>query len=425
MTAQDSVAYVAREMAGRRDALIGELVEMTRTRIDRLGFDWQLVKLLEASIAENIVSGLHYLANDTPLESVSAPTSAMSFARALAQRDVPLSALSRSYRIGHASFLDVALRRIAELPEPDRAPATAAIIARSMRFVDKVVMHVEVAYEQERDRLMSSRGGLKQTWIAQILDGSNDDLDAAEQALGYRFAGIHVAAEIWLDQTVPTRNAPAVFDEVARLLAPRLGAVAVPLIVPTGERQARMWFSVRDSRTIDGAALSAALEKRTKRARLAIGLPERGIDGFKRTITQADRVHLIATEGGPSLPRVLTYQRFAPLAMLANDLDAVRSFVTATLGALAADDPRNEWLRETLRIFLRRERSYSATAEEMGRHRNTIQYRVQQAIELCAGDLDDPDHAFDVQIALYATRWLGAAALGHTTGTPETGRAST
>jgi DNA-binding PucR family transcriptional regulator len=44
-------------------------------------------------------------------------------------------------------------------------------------------------------------------------------------------------------------------------------------------------------------------------------------------------------------------------------------------------------------------------------HRNTIQYRVAQAMELCGQSFDDPDAVFKVQTALEACWWMGPAVL--------------
>jgi DNA-binding PucR family transcriptional regulator len=44
-------------------------------------------------------------------------------------------------------------------------------------------------------------------------------------------------------------------------------------------------------------------------------------------------------------------------------------------------------------------------------HRNTIQYRVGQAMELCGQDFDDPDAVFKVQLALEVCRWMAPTVL--------------
>jgi DNA-binding PucR family transcriptional regulator len=96
---------------------------------------------------------------------------------------------------------------------------------------------------------------------------------------------------------------------------------------------------------------------------------------------------------------------------MASDIDELRRFTSDVLGELGVDDERNKWLRETLREFLARNRSYVATADAMILHRNTIQYRVAQAIELCGQRFDDPDAVFRVQMALEVCRWMAPAVL--------------
>ncbi|MER7101697.1 helix-turn-helix domain-containing protein [Streptomyces humidus] len=67
-------------------------------------------------------------------------------------------------------------------------------------------------------------------------------------------------------------------------------------------------------------------------------------------------------------------------------------------------------LRETLRTFLTHHRSHAATAEAMNLHRNSIQYRVQQATALLPGGGRSLEDDFNVRAALLAVHWLGGPA---------------
>jgi DNA-binding PucR family transcriptional regulator len=96
---------------------------------------------------------------------------------------------------------------------------------------------------------------------------------------------------------------------------------------------------------------------------------------------------------------------------MASDMDELRRFIADALGELAVDDERNKWLRKTLREFLARNRSYVATADATILHRNTIQYRVAQAMELCGPSFDDPHTVFKVQMALEVCRWMAPGVL--------------
>lgn len=195
-------------------------------------------------------------------------------------------------------------------------------------------------------------------------------------------------------------------------LGPELGPVANSLMVPTDEREARLWFSPAPTRAFAPSRIRAAFESAGIRARLACGRVGDGLRGFRASLKQAERVKALALAGGARPGgRVMFYDDVAPVALLADDLEELRRFVTDVLGDLSVDDERNSWLRETLREFLLRNRSYVATADAMILHRNTIQYRVIQAMELCGQNLDDPDAAFRVQMALEVCRWMAPAVL--------------
>jgi len=96
---------------------------------------------------------------------------------------------------------------------------------------------------------------------------------------------------------------------------------------------------------------------------------------------------------------------------MATEADELRRFVHRVLRDLAVDAERNVWLRETLREFLARNRSFASTAEALYVHRNTIQYRVNHAMELCGASFDDPEAILQIQIALLACRWMGRSVL--------------
>jgi DNA-binding PucR family transcriptional regulator len=408
---KESVSWVAQQMATRREHFIAELMAATRLQIRSLDHDLRMVDLLEASITENVVAATHFLEHGSADSEVEAPTAALIYARALAQRDVPLSALIRAYRIGHAQFVDEAMGLLGTLA-PDRSlPAVVELVNRSARWIDRVCDQVGVAYEQERDRWVSSRSGLRQQWVNQLLSGAAVDISRAEDALEYRLNGLHIAALVWPEAEVPTRDVVTLFDRARALIAPELGAAGRSLMVPTDEREARLWFSVRATDGPDPSRLRTSLKTAGLPVRLAVGAPGEGLEGFRQALRRAERARAVALAGGERSAPVVFYQEVAPVALMAEDFGELRFLVSRVLGDLAVDDERNGWLRETLREFLARNRSFAATAEAMFLHRNTIQYRVAQAMELCGHSFDDADAMLDVQIALMACRWMSPAVL--------------
>ena len=112
---------------------------------------------------------------------------------------------------------------------------------------------------------------------------------------------------------------------------------------------------------------------------------------------------------GPGGAPFTPFADVAPIAMMCADLDSARAWVAETLGPLAGASERNEGLRETARVFLRSGGSYTATADELFLHRNSVQCRVRQAEELHGRPLNDA--RLDVELALLACHWLGPAIL--------------
>lgn len=409
------MSVIARQMNTIRDDFIAELFAEMKAEIRGLNHDARMMDLWRASLTENVVAAIHYLDRDSPAPSTEAPAAALAYARASAQRDVQLSALVRAHRIGLARFLEVAIQYASSLEPAQRVPTIIELVNRSARFADLVADQLTVAYEQEHDRWVSRRGGLELRWVSEVLAGGPVDVKRAEKALRYRLDDLHLAAVLWVDAAVASRDVLALFDEARSLVAAELGAAGRSLMVPTDEREARLWFSVRiprKERPLIRSRVCTAFESAGIRARLACGRVEDGLRGFRASLKQAEQVKAVAFAGGdrPSA-RVVFYGEVAPIAWMASDMDELRRFIADALGELGVDDERNTWLRDTLREFLARNRSYVATAEAMILHRNTIQYRVGQAMELCGQNFDDPDTVFKVQIALEVCRWMAPAVL--------------
>jgi DNA-binding PucR family transcriptional regulator len=407
----EPLAVIAQQMRARSAEFIAELVDATTSQIRVLVRDPRMVDLLQASITENIIAAIHHMEHEVPENTVEAPTAAIVYARALAQRDVPLSALIRAYRIVHARFVETAMCYAQTLIPTRRVQTIVELVNRSARWVDRICDQVGAAYEREHDSWVSNRTSLRQQWVAQLLSGATVDVRRAEEALQYGLGAVHVAALLWTDAALPDCQALTLFSRTRCQLASALGSVAEPLMVPVDEREVRVWFSLRSPGAIEPKALAAVTQAVALPMRVALGRGEDGVDGFRRSMVQAERAKAVALAGDHRVPRVVAYEWVMPLALMAGDLDALRDFVACALGDLAVDDVRDGWLRETLREFLAHNRSFAATAEVMTLHRNTVQYRIAQAMRCCRVSLDDADAMLHVQIALDACRWLGPAVL--------------
>jgi DNA-binding PucR family transcriptional regulator len=406
------ISVIAWQMDMIRDEFIAELFDMMKGEIQGLNYDNRMIDMWRASLTENVLAAIHYLERDVPTALLEAPPAALAYARAAAERDVPLAPLVRAQRLGQARFLEVAMQYVSLLEPDQRVPTITELVNRSSRMIDLLADQLIVAYEQEHNLWLSRRSGLRQQSVTEVLAGTPVDVQRAEKVLRYQLDGLHLAAVVWVDAAVPTGDVVALFDQVRCLVAAELCRAGDTLMVPTDEHEARLWFSVWDRQCFDQSRLRTAFESAGIRARLACGQVGEGLRGFRASAKQAELVKTVAYVGADRhSARVVFYDDVAPIVLMAGDMDALRSFVADVLGDLSIDDERNEWLRETLREFLVRNRSYVATADAMILHRNTVQYRVAQAMELCGQSFDDPDAVFKVQTALEVCRWMVPAVL--------------
>jgi DNA-binding PucR family transcriptional regulator len=241
-----------------RDEFTDALFDMMRTEIQGLNYDTRMMELWRASLIENFVAAIHYLARDEPTSLIEAPAAALAYARAAAQRDIPLAPLVRAHRLGHARFVEVAMQYVSVLPPEQQVSTIIQLVNRSSRLIDIVADQLIVAYEEEHDRWLSRRSGLQQQWISEVLAGTPIDVARVEKALRYRFDGRHIAVAVWVDAAVPNRDVVALFDQVRSLLAAELDAGGRSLMVPTDEREARLWFS--PARALDRPRMRTAFE---------------------------------------------------------------------------------------------------------------------------------------------------------------------
>jgi len=399
-------------LAQQREAIIAELYANISKEVHDLADDPRLATLLEATVSENIVSLINFLEGGTSIDDLDATSATLVYARTLAQRDIPLSSLFRAYHLGLAMFVRLGIEIIADLDAAQHLPLARRLLGRSVDFVDKVCEQVGKAYEAQRDQWVGDRGGIRQHWVAEVLSGRTFDLGEAEAALGYRFSATHVGVQMWLPAGLAGADARGVFEEARRDMAKVLSPVGPPLMLPRDEREMHAWFPIRANSIATGAELGTALEKsRDLQVHLATGRPESGIEGFRRTSDQANRVKDILLLSAADRPQAVTYDQLGPVALMTADVDALRRFVHRALGRLSTNGEREETLRDTLLAFLGHNRSYAATAKTMVLHRNSVQYRVQRALELCERDLNDANVALDLHAALTAAHWLGRAVL--------------
>jgi PucR-like helix-turn-helix protein/diguanylate cyclase with GGDEF domain len=375
--------------------------------------DKPLLALLASSVDGNVDMCLQVLQHQIELSAVQAPPAAVEYARRLAQRGTPLTALLRTYRLGHARFNDWLLKELARQTEDAQLiSATTLTMSRVVAaYIDQTSEEMVAAYTQEREHWLRNQNAARAARIRRLLSGDRD-IRAAEATLGYRLRQYHVGMVCWVHGAAGT-VVSGTGDELTRLER-AVGQVAVqaacagdPVFLARDDASAWAWLPLGIRDRFDSAEASTA--DVSADIRFAFGDPAKGAGGFCATYLQAMAAESVALAAGPRAPRVVTFTEVAPVAMMLGSADLLRGWVRSTLADLASDDEHHARLRETLLVFLQTGGSYKATAERLVLHKNTVQYRIRKAEESLGRAVAGNRH--DVELALQAGHWLGPAVL--------------
>jgi DNA-binding PucR family transcriptional regulator len=239
--------------------------------------------------------------------------------------------------------------------------------------------------------------------LAHLLADDGPDTAEAERTLGLCLEEYHWAVVLWSES-----SRVAQVEDLIRfaLTVARTVGGAQPLIVVS--RTSEVWMWTRWPKPPVPQALDAACARLALPAGIGVsaGPVRAGAAGFRRSLlaARAGRHEV----GGRAGRRWHDFEGVSAMPFLATDDEQSRWFVVEVLGELGYDDPRFVTLRETLRLYLARGRSRQQVAAEMFINRNTVAYRVQQALKLLGRSIDED--AFDVRLALEIARATAARA---------------
>jgi len=405
---EQRVSAVAAAVSARAGEVSEDIVALVTREIPPLDDDQRVVSLLSASVAENVATVLHVLQHGIDPERVEAPAAAIEYARRLAQRGVPMVALVRAYRIGQARFLQWCFDELGSgvSDDPVRAEAARRMTERSFVYIDRVSEQVISIYEHERDRWLNNRATVRAARVRAILAGHDVDLDLSESTIGYRLRRRHLGLVVWVREPTRGDDDLVLLERTATMIAQGAGCRARPLFIPCDEASAWVWLPLQAG---DSPADGVAAATPEGPVRVALGEPADGIDGFRSTHRQALLAQMVALAAGPAGRLVTSFADIRPIALMASDVGAVRAWVLDTLGELTVDDEQHERLRTTLRVFFSTGGSYTATAERLMMHKNTVLYRVNRAEEIRGRSFQDD--RLGVELALLACEQLGATVL--------------
>jgi hypothetical protein len=383
--------------------------QLIRT-IPELRGDDVVVNLLAASVEANVATLLHVLEHGIVPESVDVPAAAVEYARRLAQRDVPLHALVRAYRVGHGRFLGTCLDELArQIQDVDLAVVvTKRLLELSFRYIDQVSERVILVYQEQRDRWLLTQTAARAGRVRHLLDDGTADVDTAEISIGYRLRQRHLGLVAWIPEPTSGGEGLARLDRLTAAIVESVGCRQRPLFVPCDQAVAWSWLPLDADSAVPWEALRRLVEEHDPSARVAAGEVASGLEGFRQTHREALRAQDVAVVARPAR-RMTFFADVAPVALMLADVAATRGWVRQALGGLSVDDGHAAALRNTLRVFLATGSSYTATAERLRVHKNTVQYRVRKAEEAIGGPVRGRES--DVELALRVCHALGAPIL--------------
>ena len=405
------MADVSAALAQRVSALREDVYQVILREIPELNGDKPVLTLLASSVHGNVDTCLQVMQHRIDLGNVHAPAAAAEYARRLAQRGIPLAALLRAYRVGHARFFDWLLNELAQQTnDAEMVSTTALSMSRVVaEYIDQTSEGIVLAYEQEKEDWLRKRSTARAARVRDLLSGKRIDVSAAEATLGYRLHQYHVGLVCWVGDAVSAA------DEITRLaratghVAEQAACHGDPLFLPCDESSAWAWLPLGTRDTFGSAAAAACTGNADIDLHFAFGDPAKGTAGFLSSHQQAIAAQAVALAAKPPGPRVTTFSEVAPVALILESRELLHGWLQATLADLATDDEHHARLRDTLRVFLQCGGSYKTTAEQLMVHKNTVQYRIRQAQESLGRPLDE--NRLGVELALLAGHWLGSAVL--------------
>ncbi|MBF6443722.1 PucR family transcriptional regulator [Nocardia farcinica] len=343
------------------------------------------------------------------------PAEAHAFARTIARRGFDLRVLLRTYHAGMEAVLDYMNDAVGqrEVPAEIERAVMLRMFDRTTKWISLSVELLTDTYMEERERVLRAALNRRTETVHALLAGEELDADQASVRLGYRLGLHHLAFVLWTDRIEPGGDAEVtgLLDRVAARVAAELGTNRL-LTVASGASGMWAWAGLDDAAHAADLAAPGRIEQVLDGqieapVRIAFGVPGGRVAGFRDGHREAMAARQVAERGGGR--RVVAY-RDVEIAYLAGvDQHAMWGLIRRELGALAGTDPATVRLRDTLHVYLSRQRSPEATAKALGVHKNTVRYRLQRIEELLGHPVEHRALALETALTCLAAYGSGQA----------------
>jgi GGDEF-like domain len=381
--------------------------------IAELPRDDRMIELLHLGVKDHIKTILQALLHDIGFEKITAPATALEYARGLAQHDVAPHAMMRAYRLGQRRLTELVFAELHACGlEPTTKVAVIEAITRALlKYVDSVELQALSVYRRERRLLLENISAARAMHVRDVLeDGTSVDVDAASTAIGYPLRWHHLALILWYPDGRTLGDEFARLEKFVRDLANAVDTSASALFAAAGPTSAWAWLPYRSSPSDVAPKIRDFVRARPDAPNIAIGAIGSGVKGFRRSHRQAQRAQTagLVRSGHQGVLVTATDPGIVAPALLTAGVEEIREWVADVLGPLASDTDDDTSLRDTLREFLRLGSGYKAAARELNTDLSTVKSSVERAVARRGRPISD---RIDVQLALLACQWYGAAVL--------------
>lgn len=325
---------------------------------------------------------------------------ALETAQDFARRGLELNDILRSIRVGFTVLAAALLDAIIE--HGDGTDELRRVSILMLEMVDDFTSVITTAFMDERRAQEADVSAARLDLARTLIDGKPVDEGLATRLLGYPLNAEHLAL---IASSNPLTNRDRI--DLRKVVDPvfnHWGRPQAKLIIPVGGHTLWAWAAYTPSAVRRGTSSLPVYDG----ADVAIGQTWSGIDGFRRTHLDAKAVERLQSMSGTGGASTLAHHDVDLEALLLMDPEAAQQFAARYLGQLAGTEPRTIELRATLRLYLECDHRLGTVAELRKISRNTVTYRVQQALAMCA----HPPGASTTKLraALAILEWLASVA---------------
>lgn len=337
---------------------------------------------------------------ESSLVSLEALETAQDFAR----RGLELNDILRSIRAGYTVLATALLDAIIESGDDTEELRRVSILM--LETVDEFTGVITTAFVDEQRAQEADVSAARLDLARALIEGEPVDVGVAARVLSYPLHAEHVALIASSDPL--GKRSRVDLRKVVEPVFNHWGASQAKLIIPIGGHSLWAWAAFTSTAARQDDSPLPVYDE----VDVAVGQPGVGIDGFRRSHLDAKAVERLQSVSGTGRASTIAHHDVDLEALLLMDPEAGQQFAARYLGPLAGAEPRIVELRSTLKFYLDCDHSLSKVAELKHISRNTVTYRVQQALAMCAHP--PGGSTIKLRAALAIAEWLAGARADHT-----------